>query len=360
MLTSPFPYFGGKSRVAREIWRRIGDVGNYIEPFCGSAAVLLLRPQFHTMRMETINDVDAYVANFWRATSRDPDAVAQHCNWPVNEVDLEARHKWLVTAARKREHAVRMRDDPDYYDARIAGWWCWGLAQWIGGGWCVGEWHGRGSADSRGVGTHGGDCAKRPHLGGTGMGVHRQRPHLGDAGKGVHRQLPHLSGTGVGEESRRGEALRGWFGALRDRLRNVRVACGDWRRVCDSDATTLSHVKTCGVVLDPPYSEGADRTMGIYAHDSGDVAHEVRAWCETWGDVPGMRIALCGYEGEGHEALEKRGWTCFAWKASGGYAKQSDDPDAQGKINARRERIWFSPQCIDTGSHRTLFEEAEV
>lgn len=124
MLTSPFPYFGGKSRVAREIWRRIGDVGNYIEPFCGSAAVLLLRPQFHTMRMETINDADAYVANFWRATSRDPDAVAQHCNWPVNEVDLEARHKWLVTAARKREHAVRMRDDPDYYDARIAGWWC--------------------------------------------------------------------------------------------------------------------------------------------------------------------------------------------------------------------------------------------
>lgn len=102
MLTSPFPYFGGKSRVAREIWRRIGDVGNYIEPFCGSAAVLLLRPQFHTMRMETINDVDAYVANFWRATSRDPDAVAQHCNWPVNEVDLPANKMFFCLCISRR------------------------------------------------------------------------------------------------------------------------------------------------------------------------------------------------------------------------------------------------------------------
>src|SRR6266852_4078535 len=43
-LKAPFPYFGGKNRVARRIWDGIGDVDNAIEPFCGSAAWLLARP----------------------------------------------------------------------------------------------------------------------------------------------------------------------------------------------------------------------------------------------------------------------------------------------------------------------------
>jgi hypothetical protein len=44
VVKQPFPYFGGKSRVAGEVWRRFGDVKNYIESFCGSAGVLLNRP----------------------------------------------------------------------------------------------------------------------------------------------------------------------------------------------------------------------------------------------------------------------------------------------------------------------------
>lgn len=43
-LKAPFPYFGGKSRVTREVWARFGDVPNYVEPFFGSGAVLLGRP----------------------------------------------------------------------------------------------------------------------------------------------------------------------------------------------------------------------------------------------------------------------------------------------------------------------------
>lgn len=30
---APFPWFGGKSKVAAEVWRRFGDVTNYVEPF---------------------------------------------------------------------------------------------------------------------------------------------------------------------------------------------------------------------------------------------------------------------------------------------------------------------------------------
>ena len=40
-LRAPFPWFGGKSRVAPLVWDRFGDVPNYVEPFFGSGAVLL-------------------------------------------------------------------------------------------------------------------------------------------------------------------------------------------------------------------------------------------------------------------------------------------------------------------------------
>ena len=43
-LAAPFPYFGGKRRAAPTIWREFGDPAGYVEPFAGSAAVLLARP----------------------------------------------------------------------------------------------------------------------------------------------------------------------------------------------------------------------------------------------------------------------------------------------------------------------------
>lgn len=43
-LRSPFPWFGGKRRVAADVWAALGDVDSYVEPFFGSGAVLLERP----------------------------------------------------------------------------------------------------------------------------------------------------------------------------------------------------------------------------------------------------------------------------------------------------------------------------
>lgn len=51
---APFPYFGGKSRIASEVWGLIGNVPNYVEPFFGSGAVFFLRP--HEPGIETVND----------------------------------------------------------------------------------------------------------------------------------------------------------------------------------------------------------------------------------------------------------------------------------------------------------------
>ena len=49
-MKAPFPWFGGKRRVAPEIWAAFGDVDNYVEPFAGSLAVLLERPAWHKAR----------------------------------------------------------------------------------------------------------------------------------------------------------------------------------------------------------------------------------------------------------------------------------------------------------------------
>jgi hypothetical protein len=214
-LKAPFPAFGGKSQVARVVWSRLGDVRNFIEPFCFSAAMLLLRP--HEPKIETVNDLNAYVANFWRAIRHDPQAVADHADWPVNETDLHARHAWLVKSEQANKALQRVRDEPEFYDAKIAGWWCWGACMWIGSGWCEERGAdsvqtGRLSANDQGVtsaawqqrpqledsggrgvlGVMNGD--KRPQLcnGSTtyGQGVHK-RPILtsdgGTGGKGVHQ-----------------------------------------------------------------------------------------------------------------------------------------------------------------------------
>jgi D12 class N6 adenine-specific DNA methyltransferase len=324
-LRAPFPWFGGKSRASSLIWDRFGDVPNYVEPFAGSLAVLLSRP--HAPGIETVNDRDCFVANFWRAVQHDPDGVAVYADWPVNEADQHARHLWLI---QQTAWVERMKTNPDYFDAKIAGWWVWGQCIWIGSGWCAG-------------------LQQLPHLGNAGKGVHRQLPHLGNAGKGVHRQLPHLGNAGTGAtESARTSATRTYMRELAERLRSVRVCCGDWSRVCGPTPTVKLGIT--GVLLDPPYAVGANRTDDLYAVDDTDVAHEVRTWALANGDNPDLRIALCGYDGE-HEMPET--WTRVDWKARGGYGSQGD---GRGRENAAKERIWFSPHCLDTGSRLPFYE----
>lgn len=312
VLKSPFPWFGGKSRVAHHVWAALGDVDNYVEPFAGSLAVLLARP--HESRVETVNDLDRYVANFWRAMTSDPEAVAHYADWPVNEADLFSRHLWLVNEGRDALVAG-LENDPEWFDPRIAGWWVWGQCCWIGSGWCSGE------------GPH----RQRPHLGNAGRGVNRQLPHLGDAGQGVNRQLPHL-----GDDP----PIYAYMRALGERLRRVRVCCGDWKRVCTRGA--LSTGGTVGVFLDPPYGDAAKRTKGVYSTDSLSVARDVQEWCLANANDPRIRIVLAGYGDEHAEALKE--WRCLAWKGKRAYGTT-----AGGGINADnrgKERLWFSPSCL--------------
>ena len=299
-LKAPFPYFGGKSRAVDAVWGAFGEVDCYVEPFAGSAAMLLAAPE--GKRIETINDFDGFVANFWRAIANDPDAVAHAADWPVNEVDLVARHSWLVR--QRVDLTDKLHADPDWYDARIAGWWVWGACNWIGGGWCSGN----------GPWVHDGTRIVRKD---------------GNAGQGINRQLPE-------DSTPRGEFIRAWMRELHQRLRDVRVTCGDWQRVV-KDSVTVRHGLTA-VFLDPPYAKG---NMDYSAGGMGlGIADAVRDWCADNGHNPQLRIVLCGHAGE-HDALLQHGWHMRTWKAGGGYAAS-----AEAVANRKSETLWCSPHCV--------------
>ena len=330
-LAAPFPYFGGKSLACAEAWEAMGDPKNYVEPFAGSAAMLLGRP--NVGKVETINDADGFVSNFWRAVIHDADSVAKHLDYPVNEADLFSRHSWLV---RNADGLLdRLHADPDYYEARSAAWWAWGACSWIGSGWCSGD----------GPWIHDGtfivDARQLPHLS-AGMGINRQLPHLGNTGKGINRKLPDL-----GEE--RGIYIYEWMLELQKRLRNVRVACGDWERVLSPSVTTVHGVT--GVFLDPPYTKGAmDYAAGGVG---GEVAGKVREWCKQNGDNEQLRIVLCGHAGE-HDDLLSLGWSMRTWKARKGYALTEE-----ATANSASETLWCSPACAPKAAeHGDIFKEA--
>ena len=327
VLRAPFPYFGGKREAAAIVWGALGRVSNYVEPFFGSGAVLLSRPRETWVAVdgpgtETVNDRSRFLANFWRALRADPDAVADACDWPVNETDLHARHRWLV--AQLPALAAAMDADPEHYDAKIAGWWLWGTCAWIGSGWCP-----EGSAPPA--------VAAAPDLGDGGWGVHRP----------LSRQLPHLSTSGHGVGAQRGRSVVAYLSALSARLRGTRVACGDWSRVC-GDSVTWRH-GTTGVFLDPPYAEG-NQQYAAGGTGTG-LSAEVRAWAIEAGKRPDMRVILAGLDGE-HDLPAT--WRKVPWKARGGYGSQG----ATENLNRHREVLWLSPHCLDATRQRSLFDGA--
>jgi hypothetical protein len=432
-LKAPFPSIGGKSRAVDLVWPHLGPVRNYIEPFCRSAAMLLGRPTL--AGVETLNDLDPFIANFWRAVQADPERVAGYADWPVSEVDMHARHRWLMgiewpepfvperccrtgllreayLAGFRFDHPTyhsawraRMLTDPDYYDAKIAGWWVWGACCYIGAGWCSEEALTTSGDVKKALvncGSRGGRgmVGKRPNIGdhSSGLGVCQQSPDLsgesGATGRGVHASAgpfgkrPALSGLGPGkgvtglgvhagrvqlaDERSRGRGVHAnddagtcaerrawlvsWMRALADRLRSARVCCGDWLRVCNSPSTT-TRIGLTGLFLDPPYprhTESGGRDGNLYSTDlEGEkppeqLRDEVLAYCHEHGPDPLMRIAVCGYAGDGYEALESVGWSVLAWKSNGGYGNRGKGD----KRNRDRERIWFSPHCLRAG----LFE----
>lgn len=322
-LKAPFPYFGGKRAIAPVIWQALGDVGGYVEPFAGSAAVLLARPAFAGRRVETLNDADGWLINTWRAIKLSPDEVARHLEWPVTEIDLHARLVWLQ-ARRDAELVAWLEGDPEHHDAKAAAWWLYVTCASIGAGFGVGPWQ-----------VVDGHLRK---VANAGRGINRELPHLGDAGKGINRELPLLS-VNPGVQCLTGDQqLLAYMHAIATRLRHTRITCGDWRRVVTPSACRASLGNpNVAILLDPPYSVGAD----LYASQTADVAIDVRNWCLSADKT--LRIVLCGY-GDDHDELLALGWRKQGSRATtGGYQSAGRSIKATD-----RERIWLSPACLQS------------
>lgn len=290
-LKSPVIIFGGKSRVSNVVWSRFGKIDNYIEPFCGSLAVLLGN---NNVSIETVNDKDCMIINFWRAIKSDPEKVYNYCNDPVSEVELHAKHKFLASLI--TEEFINKFDDPEFYDSQAAGYWIYGIAASIGSNWL--------------------------------------KP------KGLNA-LPILSTAGQSINRKNLDIFK-YFQDLSDRLRTVRLSCGDWSKIT-TPAITYKNVSMpkdgwTAVFLDPPYNQ--ENRNKVYNHDE-NVFKDVEKWCLENENVNNLRIAVCGYEGD----YNLPSWDKYFWKNQGGMSNISPEK-TQGKINAKKETIWFSPQCL--------------
>ena len=334
-LAAPFPYFGGKRRAAPIVWEALGDPSGYVEPFAGSAAVLLGRPAFKGRRVETLNDADGWLVNTWRSLQLSPAEVAAHAWGPVSEIDYHARLAWLQER-RTPELVSWLEGDPENHDPKAAAWWLYVAACGIGDPWGGGPWRVIDGLlqNSRTSVTQGREST----------GVNRELPHLGNAGQGIHRALPHLGNAGQGEFQ---STLAAYLQKLAQRLTRTRITCGDWGRVLKP---SVIRAKTGGdgslaIFLDPPYATSGD----LYAHADCEVAVKVRDWCTT---APAdYRVILCGYDTE-HDDLLQLGWTVTDGKSGGGAGYSVDSG------SGRRERLWMSPACIPLGQQEFDFGES--
>jgi len=304
-VKAPFQYFGGKTKIVDLVWRRLGTPKQYIEPFCGSAAILLGAKQ--PASLEVVNDINGFIANFWRAVKHDPAAVAMAADYPVSHIDQGARHKWLME--QRERLAAELHDCHWPGDAKVAGWWLWGQCSWIGSGWC--EW------------------SQIPHVSDAGRGVQAigQIPHVGNAGRGVQAigQIPHVSNAGRGYETlltTGGKASWVRLHELAARLERVRVLHGDWNRCLNHHYGGID----TAVFLDPPYRA----YESLYGTGKECTADAVAQWASENSD---LRIALCGHIGD----YDLAGWDCVQWDR-GRLTYGSEKTTAL-------EAVWYSPAC---------------
>ena len=74
MTTSIVPYMGGKTKIAPWIIEKLPDHTYYVEPFGGSASVLLNKPR---SQVEVYNDANGDVVNFFDVLRSRPEELAE-------------------------------------------------------------------------------------------------------------------------------------------------------------------------------------------------------------------------------------------------------------------------------------------
>lgn len=141
-MKPPIPYFGGKMTTGPAIASLLPAHTHYVEPYCGSLAVLMAKPR---SAHETVNDLDGDLMTFWRVLRErasdlervcrlTPHSRAEHAAaYDLTEVDdLEkARRVWVrltqgragvrtATGWRHYEAPAGATSMPDYLRGYVA------------------------------------------------------------------------------------------------------------------------------------------------------------------------------------------------------------------------------------------------
>ena len=335
-LKAPFPYYGGKGRYAKEVWERLGPLDVYSEPFSGSLAMLLANPHA-TPQRETACDTNGFICNFYRAIRDDPEKVAYHADYPSIHQDLYARHTWLRRWG--AEQGQKLREDPDWYDAKAAGWWVWGASLWIGGEWCLV------------------DHDRRPVGGFPGQGISQQvprlrrdyRPHGDDRGGGigVSRQRCSIVGSSP-------DRLIPWFQQIADRLASVIILNRDWTAavtpasMCNTPSMQRKQRQPMrGVFIDPPYRV-RNRKKTYYESDRNGTSDDIAEASYEWAIEHGERYRIayaCGVD----DFPCPEGWTQSKPKTLNNNSRQKF-----------QDVIFFSPACLPVGHDEQRCDELQL
>jgi DNA adenine methylase len=114
-------YFGGKWKIGQWVVNHFPSHISYVEPFCGGASVLL---QKAPSMIETINDIDGNLINFFRVLRESPDELIRRLELtPYARAELRAAYE---TTDDRIEAARR------YY---VRSWQSFGGMRKQGGGW---------------------------------------------------------------------------------------------------------------------------------------------------------------------------------------------------------------------------------
>lgn len=116
------PYHGGKGRLAHWIVGMMPAHRVYLEPFAGSAAVLLAKPQ---STHEILNDLDGNVVTFYRVLRERPDELARACRltpYSRDEFNAATFHSGLDDLERARRWWVRCQQSFAHTGTAATGW----------------------------------------------------------------------------------------------------------------------------------------------------------------------------------------------------------------------------------------------
>jgi DNA adenine methylase len=76
MTSAPFPYFGGKQRLAGSVAELFPAHKLYVEPYFGSGSLLLAKAP---SSFEIVNDLDAQLVTFWQMLREQPTELERIC-----------------------------------------------------------------------------------------------------------------------------------------------------------------------------------------------------------------------------------------------------------------------------------------